>query len=893
MPAEYARAPIRFGLFQVDFQAGELRKNGVKLPLQDQPFRVLALLLSRPGALVTREELRQALWPADTFVDFDRNLNKAINKLRGALGDSAAHPLIIETVPRHGYRFIAEVRPLVASPPEHETESPLARPAIVRSRIAFRSRWLAVAALALLGIAGTAFYARNALTSSLAQNPRPSVAVLGFQNLSGRPSEGWLSTALADWLRTELAMGGQVRAIPAAAVARMRLELPLPNVGSLDRPTLARIRRNLGADLVVTGSYAVLGTGPGAPVRLDLQLEDARKGAVLAAFPEVGSEGRLFDLVSRAGTALRNRLGLAAVPAPDVAAVRASLPSNELAARDYAEGLSALRVFDPLVARTLLERAAREQPDSALTHSALAMALAALGYDHAARQEAQRSLALAARLDRAQRLLIEGRYRELSHQWGDAVRIYQRLYAFYPDDVDYGLDLARAQVQNGQGGEALATVAALEKLPLPLSADPRIALAGASAAESQGDFKTDADFAAAAARAARGAGAGLLLAQALMAQAWAEENLGAPGDAIAKALAAGRIYAEARDRRGQAQAATVHAIALQMLGRLEQARGLYAQALAAFQQIGNQDGAAASWNNLGAVLRAMGELNAADRDFAQSAAIYRALGHEDGLALTQANHGDVALELGSLADAAQSFQRALTIARRLRDRSKAALALAGLGSVAAKRGDWTGAERADRQALAAYAAIGDRKDEAEVRLSLGRVLLAQGNAAAAAAAAAAASAEFSREGLLAGLAQAQALRARSWAMRGQLAAARQAIAASERAGAHSQDRETRWRLLLARAQIQALAVNGNAQAAALRDLALVRQEAADAGFRYYVLSARLTAGLIGLHQDSNPAARRRLLALERDASRQGYLGIARRVAQALGGEHGTAGLNRG
>ncbi len=98
-----------FGVFEVDLRSGELRKQGVRIKLQEQPFHVLTVLLRRPGEVVTREELRNQNWPADTFVDFDNSLNTAINKLREALGDSADNPRFIETLPRRGYRFVAQV----------------------------------------------------------------------------------------------------------------------------------------------------------------------------------------------------------------------------------------------------------------------------------------------------------------------------------------------------------------------------------------------------------------------------------------------------------------------------------------------------------------------------------------------------------------------------------------------------------------------------------------------------------------------------------------------------------------------------------------------------------------------------------------------------------------
>ncbi len=98
--------PVRFGAFELDLRAGELRKQGVKIKLQEQPFQILSMLLEHPGEVVSRDELRNKLWPADTFVDFDHSLNKAINKLREALGDSADNPVFIETLAKRGYEFL-------------------------------------------------------------------------------------------------------------------------------------------------------------------------------------------------------------------------------------------------------------------------------------------------------------------------------------------------------------------------------------------------------------------------------------------------------------------------------------------------------------------------------------------------------------------------------------------------------------------------------------------------------------------------------------------------------------------------------------------------------------------------------------------------------------------
>ncbi|MGB2625437.1 MAG: winged helix-turn-helix domain-containing protein, partial [Candidatus Acidiferrum sp.] len=133
---------VRIGIFEADLQTRELRKNGHKVPLQGQPFQVFAILLQHSGKLVTREELREQVWPEDTFVDFDHGLNTAITKIRTALGDSAENPRFVETMPRRGYRFIVPVN----SHPQAETVP-------VRNS---RMKWILIAALVSVAALATA-----------------------------------------------------------------------------------------------------------------------------------------------------------------------------------------------------------------------------------------------------------------------------------------------------------------------------------------------------------------------------------------------------------------------------------------------------------------------------------------------------------------------------------------------------------------------------------------------------------------------------------------------------------------------------------------------------------------------------------------------------------------
>jgi cholera toxin transcriptional activator len=153
---------VRFGVFELDLSAGELRRNGVKLRLQEQPFQVLAFLLERAGDVITREELRQKLWPADTFVDFDHSLNTAVNKLREILGDSAARPRYIETLARRGYRFIAPVslaaRPSASIPAVSPAANSSAQPLHPELEVPIPRRGLTRGLFALIQLMYLIFY---------------------------------------------------------------------------------------------------------------------------------------------------------------------------------------------------------------------------------------------------------------------------------------------------------------------------------------------------------------------------------------------------------------------------------------------------------------------------------------------------------------------------------------------------------------------------------------------------------------------------------------------------------------------------------------------------------------------------------------------------------------
>jgi TolB-like protein/DNA-binding winged helix-turn-helix (wHTH) protein/Tfp pilus assembly protein PilF len=258
-----SRSVLRFGPFQVDLASGELHKYGVRLRLQEQPFQILVLLLENSGEVVTRDELRNKLWTSDTFVDFDVGLNNAVLRLRNVLGDSADSPRFIETLPRRGYRFIAQVDAPVAAP-LHESAQPstagyqeeavaslasaasqLAKPSLARLRV--RGIWTVGFVLALLLALFAGLNVGGLRQRVLGRPSAPairSLAVLPLENLSGDEDQEYFADGMTDELITDLASIARLRVISRTSTAHYK--------GT--HKTIPEIARELNVDAVVEGS---------------------------------------------------------------------------------------------------------------------------------------------------------------------------------------------------------------------------------------------------------------------------------------------------------------------------------------------------------------------------------------------------------------------------------------------------------------------------------------------------------------------------------------------------------------------------------------------------------------------------------------------------------------
>lgn len=316
--SEQTKRRVRFGAFEADLQAGELRKHDTRIRLQDQPFQILALLLSRPGDVVTREELRQRLWPSDTFVDFDHGLNNAVNRLREALSDSPDRPRYIETLPKRGYRLIPPVETVptqtllstVAQAPSLCVEPQPAASQLVTAAnstiwplpsarvIALALVLLFAFAASWIGLRAWRQHARSVQKADVSQIR--SLAVLPLDNLSGDPEQEYFADGMTDALITDLAQIGALRVISRTSSMQYKHT----------RKLLPQIGRELSVDAVVEGTV----TRSGNHVRIDAQLIRADTDQHLWANSYEGDLSHIIALQGEVAAAISRQVRVTLSP---------------------------------------------------------------------------------------------------------------------------------------------------------------------------------------------------------------------------------------------------------------------------------------------------------------------------------------------------------------------------------------------------------------------------------------------------------------------------------------------------------------------------------------------------------------------------------------------------
>jgi DNA-binding winged helix-turn-helix (wHTH) protein/tetratricopeptide (TPR) repeat protein len=741
-PARY-----RIGPYDLDPEEGRLSREGVRIKLQDLPFRLLVLLVERAGQIVTRDEVRQHLWPDNTFVEFDNSLGVAVRKLREALRDDADASRYVETIPRRGYRFIAPVivqnaNHLAGPANSNENAAPVEKLPTASPEVSPRKSWrwlIPIFAVLILCLVIYKFQSSrghpqpSSSPDSVASRTqiRRSVAILGFRNLPGRQQEDWLSTAFSEMLNTELAAGGKLRLISGEDVARAKRELSLTPEESLAKTTLKRLHTNPGADVVVLGSYTLLPGKDGNRIRLDIRAQDTTAGETIAEEALTGSEENLFELASEAGARLRQSLGVSSISEDATNAARASLPSNQNAVRLYTEGRAKLWSFDFIGARSLLLRAIDADPNYPLAHSALSEAWEHMGYSAKAMAEAESALKLSTHLPLEERLLVEGQYRKVVRDWPKAVEAYQSLFDLFPDSLDYGLRLAVVQRQI-KAADSLHTLAILRHLPPPAGDDPRIDMNEASAWINQ-------DFAKAHAAAERAIekgnaqGAHLLVGRSYGILCQQGTPVGVSmAQTISDCESARQSYAAEGDSDNEARTLSDFAVLYFNQGDLARAEAMWREANKVFREVGDIEGVGASLNNLGDALMSQGSLSEARTLMLLAIPNYAATEDKDGVARVQNDLAEMSRQQGDLKAAEKSYQQAKSTAEEIDDTSLVAYVLSGMGDIYLNRGDFDAARKSYEQSLAVRNQIGENQTIAETNVSLAQLSIEEGHAADAA-----------------------------------------------------------------------------------------------------------------------------------------------------------------
>jgi DNA-binding winged helix-turn-helix (wHTH) protein/tetratricopeptide (TPR) repeat protein len=431
MPESALPTVLRFGVFELDLVAGELRKAGARLRLQKQPFQILRVLVQRQDEIVTRDELRSEIWSADTFVDFDNSLNTSINKLRDVLGDTSSSPRFIETVPRRGYRFIAPVtsngyQQPPASPPPPPAPPPPSPPPPSQRRSRANGILASALVLLLLVLAGLFWSVRR--SHPLLQ--KGTIVLGGFANRTG---DSVFDGTLKQGLSVQLEQSPQLRVLPEEQVHDTLRMMGRADTVELTPDVTREVCQRSDAAVALDGSISLIGS------RYDLILRavDCTSGALLgSAEAQSPDKDRVLDAVSKLASDMRRKLGesFSSLRQYNTPLVSATTPSMA-ALRCYTQGVqSEANDFDYKASLSWFQKAMELDPHFAMAYWALGDAYGAIGESNTAKLYIQKAFELREPVSQREKWLIEGGY--YYYVVGDltaARRSFELMAKVYPD----------------------------------------------------------------------------------------------------------------------------------------------------------------------------------------------------------------------------------------------------------------------------------------------------------------------------------------------------------------------------------------------------------------------------------------------------------------------------
>ncbi|MGB2675540.1 MAG: winged helix-turn-helix domain-containing protein [Candidatus Acidiferrum sp.] len=437
---------VRFGTFEVDLCAGELRKSGLKIKIHGQPIEVLVTLLERPGEVVTREELQQKLWASETVVDFEHGLNKAINKLREALGDDANNPCFIETLPRHGYRFIAPV-------------NPHSQPTIVSVQ-GFRTQWAVVAALISLGALATAGYFYFPRPPKLTD--KDTIVLSDFENKTG---DAVFDGTLRQGLSVQLEQSPFLSLVSDQRIQQTLALMGKPADAKLTPEISREVCQRTGGKAVIDGSIAQIG----AQYSLILKAVNCSTGDSLTSTQaQATDKSYVLDALGKASSEIRKKLGesLSSVEKYATPVEEATTPSLE-ALKAYSLGRKTWLEKGDTAALPFFKRAVELDPNFAMAYTQLALLYHDLNEVARGTENARRAYELRGKVSEVERFFIESNYyNDVTEELEKGAQTAQLWQQAYPRDATPHLLLGFDSATQGNWEKAL------EEWRVAVSLDP-------------------------------------------------------------------------------------------------------------------------------------------------------------------------------------------------------------------------------------------------------------------------------------------------------------------------------------------------------------------------------------------------------------------------------------
>lgn len=670
-------SPIyRFGEFQLEPLERSLTQGATRIALTPKVFDTLVLLVERAGRLVSKDELMNALWPRG-YVE-EATLSNHIWQIRRALGDTAKSTRFVETVPKLGYRFAAPVAidwragaaPAAVAPaavvPATSPETGEER----RHRPRFNATRVLGAVVVALCIAALAWRSgtrqpRLALEAAVPADR--TVAFVGFSNLSQNIKDAWLGPALTAMLGAELSAADRVRVVPDELVRDAGQGLSAPLTGGYGHDALVQLRTRLGADYVVSGSYWVAAAVDDPTLRVDVHLQDARSGVIVATISNQAGLSALAQLVNQSGASLRDRLGVSIPTAAMAGLVARSQPPTTAVAQRIGVALDAMERHDAARARDELLEAVAQAPEFAPSYLYLSRAWSALGFREKALAAAEQAASRAIDVPPELKLEIDAAVQTDQYQWGEAAATWKSLVTLKPLTIEYRIDGVDAAIAMGDftGGQAL--LADLRRLP-QAAGDPRVDLAAARLARARNDAKE------------------------------AEQS-------------AARALTESQGRAMPALAADAGlelANARTLLGHYEAAASDAQSAISAYRALGNPHGESAARRQLAAVLADQNQIKAAHEEYSTALGIAQRIGDAGEVGAVYRNIASLLWVAGDLDGTRAAARQALASARETGDLPLQAWTLRALATIA-------GDDAASDEVMAQYAEVTELTERAHDR----------------------------------------------------------------------------------------------------------------------------------------------------------------------------------